>query len=116
MKVWIDAQLPPSLARVLSQKFGVEATHLIELGLAGSKDEAIYIAARAAKAIVVTKDSDFVRLLEQHGPPPRVLWITLGNVSNRELARVLERRWERVCAHFESGEPLVELGGSQDSG
>mgnify|MGYP001213525055 CR=1 FL=1 len=116
MKVWIDAQLPPSLARVLSQKSGVEATHLIELGLAGSKDEAIYLAARAAGAVVVTKDSDFVRLLERHGPPPRVLWITLGNMRNRELAEALERRWERVREHFESGEPLVELGRGQDKG
>lgn len=116
MKVWIDAQLPPSLARVMSREFGVEATHLIELGLAGGKDEAVYLAARAAGAIVVTKDSDFVRLLERHGPPPRILWITLGNVRNRELAQALERRWEAVRAHFESGEPLVELGRSQDRG
>lgn len=65
---------------------------------------------------MVTKDSDFVRLLERHGPPPKILWITLGNVRNRELAQVVEQRWERVRAHFESGEPLVELGRSQDKG
>lgn len=59
---------------------------------------------------MVTKDSDFVRLLEQHGPPPKILWITLGNVRNHALAQALETRWERVRAHFDSGEALVELG------
>ncbi|MEO6709719.1 MAG: DUF5615 family PIN-like protein [Planctomycetota bacterium] len=110
MKVWIDAQLPPSLVRVLSRQTGVEAKHLFDLGLGRSKDEAIYSAARAADVILVSKDFDFVRLLERLGPPPRILWITLGNVRNRELAQTLELRWEKVLAHFESGEPLVELG------
>lgn len=73
MKVWIDAQLPPSLARVLSREFSIEASHVLDLGLAGSKDEAIFLAARAAGVIVVTKDSDFVHLLERYGPPPKIL-------------------------------------------
>ena len=59
---------------------------------------------------MITKDSDFVHLLERHGPPPRILWITLGNIRNVELTQTLEKRWEQVRAHFESGESLVELG------
>lgn len=116
MKVWIDAQLPPALARMLSQREGIEALHVSELGLVDSKDRAIFLAARAAEAVLVTKDSDFVHLLDHHGPPPRVLWITLGNVRNSELTQALDRRWAQVMAHFEAGEPLVELGMAQDEG
>jgi predicted nuclease of predicted toxin-antitoxin system len=114
VRVWVDAQLPPALARSVSQSFGVEALHVSELRLVSGKDEAIFLAARAAGAIVTTKDSDFVRLLERHGPPPKILWITLGNLRNVELTESLEKRWERVMAHFEAGESLVELGGNPD--
>jgi predicted nuclease of predicted toxin-antitoxin system len=110
VNVWIDAQLPPALATWLRRAFPVEATHLLELGLVNAKDERIFQAARSANAIVVTKDSDFVHLLERSGPPPRVLWITLGNVRNAQLWQLLERHWERALAHFEAGEALVELG------
>jgi predicted nuclease of predicted toxin-antitoxin system len=110
VRIWVDAQLPPDLARFLGKRFGIEAAHVLELGLAGAKDEAIFRAARVAGALVITKDADFVQLLERHGPPPRILWLTVGNVRNVELTRILERRWEKICAHFESGEPLVELG------
>lgn len=110
MLVWIDAQLPPQLATSLRRAFSVDAHHVHELGFVGAKDESIFGAAREANAIVVTKDSDFVRLLERSGPPPRVLWITLGNVSNAELWQTVERNWGFVCAHFDAGEPLVEIG------
>ena len=75
-----------------------------------AKDEEIFRAAARAGSIVVTKDSDFVRILERLGPPPQVLWITMGNVGNAKLLRVLETQWPRLRALFESGEPLVEIG------
>lgn len=59
--------------------------------------------------MVVTKDSDFVELLEQHGPPPQVLWVTLGNTSNARMRAVLERTFSRAASLLESGERLVEL-------
>ncbi len=110
MRVWIDAQLPPSLAKSLQRACSVEAHHLLDLGLIHAKDEEIYRAAAKAGSIVVTKDSDFVRILERLGPPPQVLWLTMGNVGNAELWRVLEVQWPRVRTLFESGEPLVEIG------
>jgi hypothetical protein len=45
---------------------------------------------RAAEAsVVVTKDEDFVRLLERHGPPPQIVWVTCGNVRNAALRAVV---------------------------
>jgi predicted nuclease of predicted toxin-antitoxin system len=108
--VWIDAQLPVSLAGSLQRTFAVAAKHVFELGLVQAKDEGIYRAAAKAGAIIATKDSDFVRLQERFGPPPRILWITMGNVGNAELWKALEAQWPRICAHFEAGEPLVEIG------
>ena len=82
VKIWLDALLPPSLARWMSTDLGVDATALRELGLRDARDEEIFMAARAADAVVLTKDADFVALLERLGPPPRVLWVTCGNTTN----------------------------------
>ena len=110
-RVWVDAQLPPALARWLTEEYGVDAAHVDAAGYLGAADEAIFAAARAGGAgVVVTKDDDFVRLLEQRGPPPQVVWVTCGNVRNAELRRVVLPAWPRAAALLAAGEPLVEIG------
>jgi predicted nuclease of predicted toxin-antitoxin system len=59
MKIWVDAQLPPTLASWLSSNFAVEASALRDLELRDAKDLEIFEAARLANAIIMTKDSDF---------------------------------------------------------
>ena len=109
MIIWIDAQLSPYLARWLSSEFDVEAKPVRELGLRDAKDREIFLAAREAGAVVLTKDNDFVLLLEQLGPPPQVLWLTLGNTSNARLREVLAKSFQAVQVLLLRGEPLVEI-------
>lgn len=109
MILWTDAHLSPALAPWLAQEFGVEAVSLRDLGLRDAKDQVIYFAARRAGAVFMTKDSDFVDLLDRHGPPPSILWITLGNTSNDKLRTVLARHWNRIRAEVERGEKLIEI-------
>ena len=73
MKVWIDAQLSPELARRLSDHQAVEAFSARWLGLHDATDEAIFDAAHCANAVVMTKDRDFVQLLERAGPPRQMI-------------------------------------------
>jgi predicted nuclease of predicted toxin-antitoxin system len=90
MKLWIDAQLSPALAPWISATFPeIEAFSVRFLGLREAEDREIFQAARAAEAVVMTKDSDSVQLLEQHAPPPKVLWITCGNTSNARMREIL---------------------------
>ncbi len=110
LQVWVDAQLPPALARWLGDAPGVEASHTFSLGLLGASDLAIFDAARAAGAVMVTKDADFVILLERRGPPPQVVWITTGNVSNAALRTLIASAWPPAVELLRSGEALVELG------
>lgn len=109
MIFWIDAQLSPYLARWLSSEFDVEAKPVRELGLREAKDREIFLSAREAGAIVLTKDSDFVLLLERLGPPPQVLWLTVGNTSNERLKEVLSKNFPTVRSLLLRGEPLVEI-------
>ncbi len=115
MRVWVDAQLPPRLARRLSTECAVDALHLQDLGLNCATDVDIFLAAREAGAVVLTKDADFVRLLEQRGAPPQVVWITLGNVTNDALWSAVQLAWTRIRTLLEQNEPLVELGASRET-
>ena len=109
MKVWLDAQLPPALALWLTREFSIEAKAVRDLMLRDSTDEAIFTAARSASAIVMTKDRDFLRLLEEFGSPPQVIWITCGNTSNEHLKEILGKSLHSVLKLLSDGEPLVEI-------
>ncbi len=89
MKIWVDAQLPPTLANWLCVTFSLDATALRDLSLRDAKDIEIFEAARTENAVIMTKDSDFIDLVCRLGTPPQILWITCGNVTNRNLRRLL---------------------------
>jgi predicted nuclease of predicted toxin-antitoxin system len=57
----------------------------------------------------MTKDSDFVSLLERFGPPPQVLWVTCGNTSNLRLKEILTSTLPKALELLNSGEKLVEI-------
>jgi len=110
MKFWVDAQLPPALAAWLSGQYGVEAFSLRNLGLRDATDIEIFNAARQADIIIVSKDSDFVDLISRHGPPPRLLWVTCGNVTNRKLHDAFGKTFPDALAALAAGEAIVEIG------
>jgi len=107
--IWIDAQLSPALAPWITANFGVESHAVQELGLHRARDSPIFQAARDAEAVVMTKDSDFLVLLDRFGPPPQILWITCGNTSNARLKEVLRTSFSRAVDLLRQGERLVEI-------
>ena len=104
MTIWLDAQLSPAIATWITATFGIEAHAVRDLGLRDAKDSPIFQAARAAGAVVMTKDSDFIALLRRLGPPPKVLWLTCGNTSNARLRDILSRALPSAVARLEGGE------------
>ena len=110
MIVWLDAQLPPALAHWMRDEMGLDAKALRELGLRDAADPDIFSAARATGAVLISKDSDFVDLVQQHGPPPQLVWLTCGNVTNARLKIVFTRAWPKVAAILATGVAIVELG------
>ena len=110
MILWVDAQLSPRTARWIANCFPVTAVPLRDLGLRDAGDDEVFAAARSAGAIVLTKDSDFVRLLEQQGSPPKVLWLTCGNTADAALQQILSSRLANALDLLAGGEDLVEIG------
>lgn len=109
MIVWVDAQLSPKLATWIAETFSVEAHSVRDLGLIHARDRYIYLAARDAGAIVLTKDSDFRVLLDHLGPPPQIIWITCGNTSEIRLREILEPALLTAFKLLNQGESLVEI-------
>ena len=109
MKIWLDNHLPPALAAWMNAKLSVECVCIRDLNLQRAADIEIFLAARAADVVVMTKDADFPDLLEQHGPPPKVIWVTCGNTSNAHLKVLVEQLWPAVLSMLERGESLIEL-------
>lgn len=109
MRFWIDAQLPPQLARWLSDEFGVAANSLRDIGLRDALDAEIFEKARAAKVVLVSKDSDFVEMVSRHGPPPQLLWVTCGNVTNARLQQAFRKTFADALTLLREGQAIVEL-------
>ena len=109
MILWLDAQLSPALAEWMTTTFAVEVLSVRDLSLREAEDLQIFEAARDAASVVMTKDSDFVELVERLGPPPQVLWITCGNTSNARLKQILNSCFPDALRLIQQGEPVVEI-------
>lgn len=110
MKFWIDAQLPPLLAAWLSAQFNIEAFPLRALGLRDAADAAIFHAAQQQGIVLISKDSDFVELVSRYGPPPQLIWVTCGNVTNHQLQAVFNKTFAESLELLAAGQVMVEIG------
>lgn len=110
MKFWIDARLPPLLAEWLFAQFNVEAFSLRALGLHDAADAVIFQAAQQQGVVLISKDSDFVELLSRYGPPPQLIWVTCGNVTNRQLQTVFDKTFAESLELLSAGQAMVEIG------
>ena len=109
MKIWIDAQLSPVIAQWLSSAYGEDAVAVRDLRLRDARDRDIFLTARDAKAILLTKDSDMVDLVTQLGAPPQILWVRCGNTSNSKLKTILAKAWPVAENLLKTGEKIVEI-------
>jgi predicted nuclease of predicted toxin-antitoxin system len=109
VKFWVDAQLPPQLATWLAAEFRVEASSLRDLGLRDAADLEIFQQARQPGIVLISKDGDFVDLVSRFGPPPQLLWVTCGNVTNRRLQAVFGSAGHAAINLLAEGQAIVEI-------
>jgi predicted nuclease of predicted toxin-antitoxin system len=107
--LWLDAQLPPQLAAWLRNVRLVDAKALRELGLRDADDREIFDAARTNNVILLSKDADFLELVSRLGAPPKLIWLTCGNVSNDALQKLLTQRLDAALEVLRIDD-IVELG------
>lgn len=75
----------------------------------GDSDRTIWATAQESRAVIVTKDADFLALstLEPNGPA--VVWIRLGNTRKGPLLQWFDTLFPEIVAALERGERLVEI-------
>lgn len=108
MRFLVDAQLPPALASWLGEN-GFAATPLRDVGLRDSDDGSIWNFATAGDWTVLTKDEDFVARCLTTSGAPAVVWLRIGNCTNRTLVAWLSPLLAGIVARLHAGERLVEV-------
>ncbi|MCY7330625.1 MAG: DUF5615 family PIN-like protein [Saprospiraceae bacterium] len=96
MKFIVDAQLPSRLAHWLQMQ-GFDAIHTLDLpakNLTGDVD--IIEMSMLEQRVVISKDHDFFNYYLLKGKPHKLLFITAGNIVNRDLIALFELNWPQV--------------------
>ncbi len=109
MTIWIDAQLSPSIAAWINENFPAKAFAVRDLGMRDAEDDEIFLAAKKVNAIVITKDRDFVDLLDRLNAPPKIIWLTCGNTSNARLKEILTANLSDALEILAKGDDLIEI-------
>ena len=91
MSLLLDENLSPTLLDRLRPIFpGIQ--HVDLAGLRGQVDHTIWDFARDHGLAIVSKDNDFRQLAFLYGPPPKVIWLAVGNAGTAAIGRLLEER------------------------
>lgn len=108
MKFLVDAQLPKSLARFLRER-GFDAIHTLELPDKNRTDDLVINQVSLAESrIVITKDSDFYDSYHAKQEPFKLLYLTMGNIHNRDLLYLFETNLLLIIHSLQTGE-VVEM-------
>lgn len=88
MKLLLDQNLSRNLVAPLEASFP-GTTHVSLVGLATASDRQVWEHAREQGFAIASKDSDFRQLAFLLGPPPKVVWLRVGNASTAALLHLL---------------------------
>lgn len=109
MKFLVDAQLPPALKSWLIKQ-GHDCIHALDLPHKDvSTDTEIADCAVREDRVLISKDSDFVKMKLVGKKPEKLLVVTTGNIGNADLLSSFERNLETAIRLFSTFE-IVELG------
>jgi predicted nuclease of predicted toxin-antitoxin system len=109
MNFLVDAQLPWRMTAWLSAA-GCNAVHTLDLPDGNrTTDEQINDVADREQRVVVTKDADFVDSHVLRGRPGKLLLISTGNISNRDLEALIVPLIPDIIREFQT-HSFLELG------
>ena len=103
MKLLFDENLSPRLIELLADDFP-GSTHVEHIGMRGSTDSVIWVYARDHDYVIVSKDNDFRQYAFLYGPPPKTLWLAVGNAGTSAIARLVASRIAEILAFDENPE------------
>ena len=109
MSLLFDQNLSRRLPALLAAEFPGSEQVLLA-GLARADDRAVWAYAATHGLAVVSKDTDFQRLSAALGPPPKVVWLRVGNGPTRVVESLLRLRAADIRAFLaDPASALLEL-------
>ena len=112
-KYIIDTQLPPILKTYI-QGQGLTAIHTTDFDqghLWEDLDSVDY--AIKQDLIVITKDKDFFNRFLVKGFPPKVLYLTIGNIKNNALLNLFRQHFTSINKMLLDGALLITFDGNK---
>lgn len=110
MRFLCDVHISIQLVKFLSQH-GFEAIHVNGLpNKWNTTDSEICKLADANDYVVISKDQDFRNSHFISGTPKKLIRITLGNISNKELITIFENHLTILLKAMNSDKFYIEIG------
>jgi predicted nuclease of predicted toxin-antitoxin system len=95
LKLLFDENVSPRLVEQLNAEYPASA-HVETLGLRGHSDSDIWNAAAHGGFLLVSKDGDLRQRSFTLGPPPKVVWLSVGNAGTQQIVELLRRNRDRI--------------------
>lgn len=108
MKLLLDQNISFRLVKLIAEDFP-DAFHIKQVGLTDASDLEIREYSIKNQLTIVTYDDDFNKYNLLHGPPPKIIWIRKGNLSNKDLAELLTANKKQI-EHFISSALPTDSG------
>jgi predicted nuclease of predicted toxin-antitoxin system len=109
VKLLFDQNLSYHLVRLLADVYP-DSGHVRPLGLDKTDDLEIWKFAAREGFTVVSKDADYQQLGMLLGPPPKVIWIRLGNCQAEALETLLRQALPAIQEfHADPGLAVLSL-------
>jgi predicted nuclease of predicted toxin-antitoxin system len=88
VKLLFDQNLSRHLVTRLAMEYP-DSAHVAALELDTATDTEIWDYAGEHGYIIVSKDSDFRQLAFLNGPPPKAIWLRVGNMTPNDIHQIL---------------------------
>ena len=106
MTFLIDENLSRRLKGLLRSTFP-GCIHVSDVHLLEADDIDVWRHAQTAGFALLSKDDDLRLLVERHGPPPKLVWLRLGNCSTADIVSALNAEANAIAAFLKQDQDGV---------
>ncbi len=103
MKLLFDQNISFRILKLLPSEFKTSG-QVRDLDLVDSSDFEIWNYSKKNAFCIVTFDSDFVDIANIKGHPPKIIWLRTGNMSTKDIAKLLSKKKEAITSFLEDPE------------
>jgi predicted nuclease of predicted toxin-antitoxin system len=108
LKLLFDNNLSVRIIQAVDNFFP-GSKHVADLQVNQFTDRQIFEFAGKNEFTVITKDKDFYHLVNTLGPPPKIVWIAVGNCSNQQAIDTVVKRKQQIAEFIKSTRSLFVI-------